>query len=111
MSATDPTAIDVRLTADLTVIRPGDTLLVRLNTPRISQAEAHAIKERLHTQLPDVTVLLLTGVDGIDVYRPTPESTVQCWHTEASSPCDVDACRQPERLAAGDTGTDPATQA
>ncbi len=33
---------------------------------------------------------------------------VQCWHTEADSPCDWDVCRQPERLAAGDCGTDPA---
>lgn len=33
---------------------------------------------------------------------------VQCWHTEPDSPCDWDVCRQPERLAAGDCGTDPA---
>ncbi|TXS36937.1 hypothetical protein [Streptomyces sp. OR43] len=32
---------------------------------------------------------------------------VQCWHTEPGTPCDWDACRQPERLAAGDAGTDP----
>ncbi|RSN64029.1 hypothetical protein DMH12_04460 [Streptomyces sp. WAC 04229] len=36
------------------------------------------------------------------------EASVQCWHTEADSPCDWDACRQPDRLAAGDRGTDPA---
>lgn len=33
---------------------------------------------------------------------------VQCWHYEPGSPCDWDVCRQPERLAAGDVGTDPA---
>jgi hypothetical protein len=33
---------------------------------------------------------------------------VQCWHTEPDTPCDWDVCRQPERLAAGDRGTDPA---
>lgn len=33
---------------------------------------------------------------------------VQCWHTEPGTPCDWDVCRQPERLAAGDRGTDPA---
>lgn len=33
---------------------------------------------------------------------------VQCWHYEPGSPCDWDVCRQPERLAAGDYGTDPA---
>ncbi|HEY9375240.1 hypothetical protein [Streptomyces sp.] len=34
---------------------------------------------------------------------------VKCWHTEADSPCDWDVCRQPERLAVGDRGIDPAT--
>jgi hypothetical protein len=33
---------------------------------------------------------------------------VQCWHTEPGTPRDWDICRQPERLAAGDCGTDPA---
>lgn len=33
---------------------------------------------------------------------------VQCWHYEPGSPCDWNVCRQPERLAAGDRGTDPA---
>jgi hypothetical protein len=35
---------------------------------------------------------------------------VQCWHTEADTPCDWDVCKQPERLAAGDYGTDPREQ-
>lgn len=33
---------------------------------------------------------------------------VQCWHTEPDTTCDWNICRQPERLAAGDYGTDPA---
>lgn len=33
---------------------------------------------------------------------------VQCWHIEPNTPCDWNICRQPERLAAGDRGTDPA---
>lgn len=33
---------------------------------------------------------------------------VQCWHYEPGSPCGWDVCRQPERLAAGDRGVDPA---
>lgn len=37
------------------------------------------------------------------------DQPVQCWHTEADSPCDWNICRQPERLTAGDYGTDPAT--
>lgn len=36
---------------------------------------------------------------------------VQCWHYEPGSPCDWYICRQPERLAAGDRGTDPAERA
>lgn len=35
---------------------------------------------------------------------------VQCWHTEPGTPCDWDVCKQPERLAAGDYGTDPREQ-
>jgi hypothetical protein len=38
------------------------------------------------------------------------DAPVQCWHTEPGTPCDRDVCRQPERLAAGDRGTDPATE-
>ncbi|MFF3891383.1 hypothetical protein [Streptomyces sp. NPDC001914] len=74
MSEPDTTGIDVRLAADLTVIRPGDTVLVRLSTPRVTQQQAHAVKERLEEALPDVTVRLVTGVDGIDVYRPSDDA-------------------------------------
>lgn len=42
---------------------------------------------------------------GPDVEDDPP---VQCWHYEPDTPCDWDVCRQPERLAAGDYGTDPA---
>lgn len=28
---------------------------------------------------------------------PTDQPKVQCWHTEPDSPCDWNACRQPER--------------
>lgn len=46
---------------------------------------------------------LLTGQDPLD--------DVRCWHYEPGSPCDWKICRQPERLAAGDPGTDPARPA
>lgn len=36
------------------------------------------------------------------------DEPVQCWHTEPGTPCDWNVCRQPERLATGDHGTDPA---
>lgn len=73
LSNPDPTpAIDVRLTADLTVLRPGDTALVRV--PRaLDQAQAQRLREKLTERLPDVTVLLVGGVDGIDVYRPAAD--------------------------------------
>ncbi|WP_405960810.1 hypothetical protein OG235_27995 [Streptomyces sp. NBC_00024] len=60
-------------------------------------------------------------VDLVEDWRPKPTAQlseaevednppVQCWHTEPSTPCDWDVCRQPERLAAGDRGTDPARE-
>ncbi|WP_157876678.1 hypothetical protein [Streptomyces graminilatus] len=39
------------------------------------------------------------------------EQQVQCWHIEPGTPCDWNICRQPERLAAGDRGIDPASHA
>lgn len=42
------------------------------------------------------------------VLSPDDDPPVQCWHYEPGSPCDWDVCRQPERLAAGDRGVDPA---
>lgn len=41
-------------------------------------------------------------------YRDEDDEQVQCWHIEPDTTCDWNICRQPERLAAGDTGTDPA---
>lgn len=38
----------------------------------------------------------------------TEDEKVQCWHTEPGTPCDWNKCNQPERLAAGDIGNDPA---
>ncbi|MFF8034908.1 hypothetical protein [Streptomyces sp. NPDC016626] len=66
-------ALDGRRCADVptaaAVIRPGDTVLVRLhhNAPR---EQVLATADRLRQRLPDVEVLVLAGVDGIDVYRP-----------------------------------------
>lgn len=61
--------LDVRVAVDVTVIRPGDTALVRLprDTPAV---QLETVAERLRERLPGVEVLLLAGVDGIDVYRP-----------------------------------------
>ncbi|MFE5111314.1 hypothetical protein [Streptomyces sp. NPDC056663] len=56
---------------------------------------------------------------GLRGEQPTPSATeateaegheavtaVQCWHTEAGSPCDWKVCRQPDRSTVGDIGTD-----
>jgi hypothetical protein len=67
--ADSPAHIDVRLSADLTVIRPGDTILVRMHRDAPSQ-QLLAVAERLRDRLPDVEVLVLAGADGIDIYRP-----------------------------------------
>jgi hypothetical protein len=48
---------------------------------------------------PDSASAQITDADG---------EQPPCWHTEPGTPCDWDACRQPERLANGDRGTDPA---
>lgn len=61
--------LNVRVHVEVTVIRPGDTALVRMprGTP---QVQLETIADRLRERLPGVEVLLLSGVDGIDVYRP-----------------------------------------
>ncbi|MFE7753009.1 hypothetical protein [Streptomyces sp. NPDC057428] len=55
--------------ADCTIIRPGDTILVRVSadTP---PAQAQAAAERLRERLPDIADVLVLGADGISVYRP-----------------------------------------
>lgn len=67
--AETPTTVTVDIAADLTVIRPGDTVLVRMpsGTHRV---QLETVAERLRERLPGVEVLLVAGVDGIDVYRP-----------------------------------------
>ncbi len=56
-----------------------------------------------------------TDLDGLTMdfldTGPDDDPPVQCWHYEPGSPCDWNICRQPERLAAGDYGTDPADMA
>ena len=75
MSDTPAAETEVRVTAELAVIRPGDTVLVRASGP-LDQAQTKALKEQLHERLPGVTCSILTSVDGIHVYRPdTPTST------------------------------------
>ncbi|MEU3826493.1 hypothetical protein AB0F36_14410 [Streptomyces sp. NPDC029080] len=49
-----------------------------------------------------------SGQPETDEETDTPPAA--CWHTEPDTPCDWDVCRQPERLAAGDHGTDPADE-
>ncbi|MGW6910263.1 hypothetical protein [Streptomyces sp. NPDC054940] len=67
MARMDELKVDVDV--QLTVIRPGDTALVRLSkdTPRV---QLERLADLLRERLPGVDVLLLAGVDGIDVYRP-----------------------------------------
>ncbi|MGW6295640.1 hypothetical protein [Streptomyces sp. NPDC055058] len=62
---------DLRVTyeVELTVIRPGDTALVRVARD-MTPEQVVRLRDALREQLPGVTVVLLAGVDGIDVYRP-----------------------------------------
>jgi hypothetical protein len=64
-----PATATVALAADLTVIRPGDTILVRMHrdTPR---EQLLFVAETLRDRLPGVEVLMLPGAEGVEVYRP-----------------------------------------
>lgn len=64
-----PAAAAVTLAADLTVIRPGDTILVRMHRDTPSE-QLLFVAERLRDRLPGVEVLMLPGAEGIEVYRP-----------------------------------------
>src|SRR3546814_9104268 len=65
--------LKVKYEVELTVIRPGDTALVRL--PRdTTSAQAQELTARLKERLPGVELLLISGVDGIDIYRPDDEA-------------------------------------
>lgn len=44
----------------------------------------------------------------MDYESELEDDSVACWHIEPGTPCDWNICRQPERLARGDNGTDPA---
>ncbi|MEW2635951.1 hypothetical protein AB0903_31015 [Streptomyces sp. NPDC048389] len=51
------------------VIRPGDTVLVRM--PRSATPhQLNTVASQLYDMPPDVEVLMITGAEGIDVYRP-----------------------------------------
>ncbi|NJP73395.1 hypothetical protein [Streptomyces sp. C1-2] len=68
--ADTPTTVTVDIAADLTVIRPGDAVLVAVpaDTPA---TQARRIAELLRERLPDAAdVLVLAGVNSIAAYRP-----------------------------------------
>lgn len=68
--ANTPAHVTVDIAADLTVIRPGDIVLVSVpgTTPA---AQAQRIAEQLRDRLPAVAdVLVLAGAEGITAYRP-----------------------------------------
>ncbi|MFI7394025.1 MULTISPECIES: hypothetical protein [Streptomyces] len=71
--ADTPTTLALDLAADLTVIRPGDTVLVRVPSD-IPAEQIRRIVDQLKERMPDVAdVLVLAGADGIAVYRPNDE--------------------------------------
>jgi hypothetical protein len=68
--AETPTTLTVDIAADLTVIRPGDTVLVTVPAD-IPAFRVQRIAEQLRERLPDVAdVLVLAGADSITAYRP-----------------------------------------
>ena len=71
------------------------------------EADAPAAVERLTPCTVPPPALTWVG-DGWHQPEDDDGPQVQCWHIEPGTPCDWHTCRQPERLAAGDAGTDPA---
>jgi hypothetical protein len=86
----------------------GSTTVVTLDMPYVPEG-AETIDPTFQRTPDGIRVQsIVWQFTGPDVEDNPP---VQCWHTEPSSPCDWNICRQPERLAAGDRGTDPADMA
>jgi hypothetical protein len=59
----------VQMAPEARIIRPGDTLLVRM-PGNFTASQAETVSKALREQLPGVKVCVLTGVDGLDVCRP-----------------------------------------
>jgi len=55
--------------SDLTVIRPGDTVLVSLSDRTSPHLSARLMAD-LQGRFPDCEFVVLGGVQSIDVYRP-----------------------------------------
>jgi hypothetical protein len=76
--------------------------------------DEHAAAIRAANLPPGTRVTRAVVEEAMGKYGPADtdpdDPPVQCWHTEANTPCDWDVCKQPERLAAGDYGTDPREQ-
>lgn len=68
----DAERVEVQLMAEANVVRPGDTLLVRI-AGEFTAAQAERVSDALRDQLPGVKVCVISGVDGVNVYRPTSE--------------------------------------
>lgn len=71
---------------EVTVIRPGDTLVLRLASeipPCQVDQVTRTLRDRLRARLPGVDVLLITGVDGLAVYRP--DAQAEAGDTECST--------------------------
>jgi hypothetical protein len=91
------TDLDVAISASPFERRSGTTMYLSFD---LAQVRDHVAEHDLGSAV------------AVDLPLPTSSALddppVQCWHIEADSPCDWDICRQPERLVAGDCGTDPA---
>ncbi|MEU9199426.1 hypothetical protein [Streptomyces sp. NPDC048332] len=61
-------ALDVRLT-EAAVIRPGDTVLIRIPSA-FTDAQRQIVRKALERELPDVSVVIVSGTDSMHVYRP-----------------------------------------
>jgi hypothetical protein len=92
----------------------GDNLAVYPTDSTVRVAHWHPVAEQLAGERQELAGMVGEFIDAqMRMARPADEGddavAPTCWHTEPGSPCDWDRCHQPERLAAGDQGVDPAT--
>jgi hypothetical protein len=66
--AKTPTEVDLKVNFGL-IIRPGDTLLVRMSGP-LSMETAARVKSGLQELLPDLEDVVLIQAEELAVYRP-----------------------------------------
>lgn len=67
---------DLPLCADAVLVRPGDTLILRVKE-HVTEEEYDRLRKGVEARIPGVGVLLIGGIDQMLVYRPDETKTEQ----------------------------------